>query len=400
MTPCILPWINFGTSVFGRSRVCGYSKIKSENKLENSSILQEWNNKNFREIRRDFLADKWPKNCSHCQYVEERGGVSKRLEENERNYDQYRHLIAATSSDGTCNYSPPHIDVRTGNICNLKCIHCSTGTSSKWKEDKQLIGKYPNTEDFVISNKWIEQDSEFWDHLRSLMGQTQKYNFLGGESFANKQHNKFLKDLSQSEYAKSVFVSYTTNAVLLNLGKLEQLNKFGKVQIRISIDAISDPLEYFRFPIKWQEFLKQLRFINDYVDGKGNFEVLAQWTCSNISIFYLVETYDFIRNNFPNIKFVFCDYVSWPLHMSAQVLPTDLKLKIQEKINSYAFKQEDSIKYPFYINHMLEKDLWIEQGNILLQYLDDLDNVRNISWKNSFKEMHLGKYKTPKDNNR
>ena len=41
---------------------------------------------------------------------------------------------------------------------------------------------------------------------------------------------------------------------------------------------------------------------------------------------------------------------------------------------------------------MLEKDLWNEQGKTFMQYLDDLDGARNISWQHNFQEMELEKY--------
>jgi MoaA/NifB/PqqE/SkfB family radical SAM enzyme len=396
MKPCILPWINFSTTTFGRPRVCGYSDdkiLKKINvKLKDSTITKEWNNDYFKEIRRDFLAGKWPENCKRCKYVENLDGISKRQDENGFWYDQYKHLIEHTQEDGSVNYDPPHIDVRTGTICNLKCIHCGTGASSKWKEDKLLLNKYPNTGDFDINNKWIEIENEFWNSLRDSWHQTKRYNFLGGESFANKRHNEFLKDLSETEYAKDVNLAYVTNGSLINEDRLKQLSKFNSVVMRLSVDALGTAGEYFRYPIKWDSFTKQLEMINRFVKDKENFDIGVQWTCSNISMFYLTETYDIIRNQFPNIKFLFCNHVEWPVHMSAQNLPLELKLIIKEKIENYNFKTRDLEDYPFYVNHMMEKDLWSEHGITFMQYLDDLDIARNISWKYSFKEMNLEKY--------
>ena len=79
MKPCILPWINFGTNTFGRPRVCGYSSVKTPIKLKDSSISVEWNSEYFKQIRNDFLNEKWPENCSRCKYVEDSGGFSKRM---------------------------------------------------------------------------------------------------------------------------------------------------------------------------------------------------------------------------------------------------------------------------------------------------------------------------------
>ena len=82
MTSCILPWINFGTNTFGRARVCGYSNCKSNTKLKDSSIEDEWNNDYFKSIRQSFINGEWPENCSRCKYVEDMGGSSKRMSEN------------------------------------------------------------------------------------------------------------------------------------------------------------------------------------------------------------------------------------------------------------------------------------------------------------------------------
>ena len=38
---------------------------------------------------------------------------------------------------------------------------------------------------------------------------------------------------------------------------------------------------------------------------------------------------------------------------------------------------------PFYINYMFEKDGWSDNGDILINYLNDLDKARNTNWKES-----------------
>ena len=390
MKPCILPWINFGTNTFGRARPCGYSEHKSDVKLKDSSIEQEWNSEYFREIRRDFLNQVWPDNCRRCEYVEKMGGKSKKFDENFHLFEPNRHLIDQTEKDGSVPYYPPHIDIRVGTICNLKCIHCGTGASSKWQEDKYMLNKYSNTEEYKINNKWIEQESFIWDSILENIHQTKRLSFLGGEPFANKQHNKFIDNISESEYSKDITLFYVTNGTLLTEKVMEKLLKFKMVLLQISIDTIEESAEYFRFPIKWEHYKRQLDMVKKYSD-RENLIVKAQWTCSNVSMFYLPETYDFITKNYTNMSFDFCNHVEWPLHMSAQNLPVDMKLEIRKKLIDYDFEHARS-KVEFYINHMTEKDLWPDQGDTFMRYLDDLDNSRKINWKYSLKEMNLQRY--------
>lgn len=395
MKPCILPWVNFSTNTFGRPRVCGYSDQKivkeADVKLKGSTIENEWNNDYFKNIRKEFLAGRWPENCKRCEYVESLNGKSKRIEENRYHFESNKHLIDLTEADGSVPYVAPNIDIRVGTICNLKCIHCGTGASSKWNEDKSMLNKYPNTEFYDIDNKWIEQDSVIWDDIKQNLESIKKFNFLGGEPFANKQHNKFIEEISQTEYAKGITLHYVSNGTLLTDKILSQLENFKSVIIRLSLDAIGVPGEYFRFPIKWNMFKKKLELMQEYSKNYENFDIGVQWTCSNISIFYLVETYDYIKKNYPHIQFIPCNHVEWPVHMSAQVLPLELKEIISKKIKNYDFGKDEE-KISFYTRHMLEKDLWNKYGNTFLQYLNDLDSARNINWKYSFKEMNLSNY--------
>ena len=412
MTPCILPWINFGTNLSGRPRVCGYSDIEKQwkqmfrkrdidwiptlsenppegsfnslnkefgeeylkwvNKLDNSSIEDQWNGLYFKEIRKSFLNNEWPENCNRCKHVEELNGVSKRMDENHMWFDKYEHLISHTMDDGDVNVHPFHIDVRTGTICNFKCIHCNPAVSSRWLEDRTLIEKYNYIHRTGYdTNAWISQDSAFWDNLD--ISQIKRYNFLGGESFWNKRHNEFIKRLNGSSYAKNVEISYVSNGSL----KFENMENFKKVRLRLSVDCVERAGEYFRYGLKWDEWCNNLK------EFPSNFDVSFQWTCSNVSMFYLIDTYDFLRENFPNIRFLFENHVTEPYHLSAQNLPIELKNEIKKNIDSYMFTEKAKEVLPFYINFMFEKDGWSDNGDILINYLNDLDKARNTNWKES-----------------
>ena len=407
MKPCILPWINFGTNIFGRPRICGYSDIENQwkqmfidrniswpptpvedtpqhilksdfakeymrwiSKLQNSNIEEQWNGLYFKEIRKSFLNNEWPENCKRCKHVENLNGVSKRMDENHMWFDEYEQLISQTNEDGSVNYQPPHIDVRTGTVCNFKCIHCSPAASSRWLEDKSLIEKY-GYEYVENDNTWIAQDNKFWDDLD--ISQIKRYNFLGGESFYNKRHNEFIKRLNESEYAKDVEIAYVSNGSL----KFKNMENFKKVRLRLSVDCVEKAGEYFRYGLKWKEWC------NNIQNFPSNFDVSFQWTCSNVSMFYLIDTYDILREEFPNIRFLFENHVTEPYHMSVQNLPLDIKNEIKENIDSYMFDEDAKEVLPFYLNHMFEKDAWPDTGKIFLNYLNDLDKARNTNWKES-----------------
>jgi sulfatase maturation enzyme AslB (radical SAM superfamily) len=254
-----------------------------------------------------------------------------------------------------------------------------------------MLNKYPNTEFYNIDNKWIEQDSFIWDNIKENLNQTKRFNFLGGEPFANKPHNKFINEIAFTAEAKDITLTYVSNGTLLTEKIFKQLISFKEVVIRLSLDAIQEPGEYFRFPIKWNNFVKKLELMERFAKDNKHLDIGVQWTCSNISMFYLVDTFNYMQKHFPNIQFIFANHVEWPVHMSAQVLPSNLKLQIAKSISNSNFDKYQE-KISFYVNHMLEKDLWSEHGKTFMNYLDDLDASRKISWRNNFKEMELEIY--------
>ena len=402
---CILPWINFATNIFGKPRICGYSyhteqwksifekkglewppsketpeKLKGtqfekeflswSRGLQNSSTQDEWNGLYFREIRKSFLKNEWPENCKRCKHVEELNGRSKRMDENHMWSEKYKDLVDLTNEDGSVPYHPPHMDVRTGTVCNFKCIHCSPASSSRWLEDRNAIEKY-GYEHVVNDNTWIAKENTFWDSLD--ISQIKRYNFLGGESFYNKRHNDFIKKLNESKYANEVEIAYVSNGSL----KFENMQNFKKVRLRLSVDCPEKAGEYFRYGLNWNDWCQNIK------EFPPNFDVSFQWTCSNVSMFYLIDTYNILRDKFPNIRFLFENHVTEPYHLSVQNLPLEIKEEIKEKINKCEFDDTAKEKIPFYVNHMFEKDPWSEKGKIFIEYLQDLDRIRNTNWKES-----------------
>jgi len=407
LKPCILPWINFGTNPYGRPRPCGYSNqdiVGKNEKIKNSSVSEAWNSEYFKSIRRDFLAGKWPENCSRCMYVEEKGGISKRMDENNRAkmllevHDvDYFSLIDKTTSAGYVSHFPISLDMRVGTICTLKCIHCGTGCSSKWYEDKELLDKYSNTTNYNVDNKWIEHESFIWDNIIENIDHIERLSFLGGEAFANKQHNNFLRKLSTLDARKKITVHYVTNATLITEQILKYLSKIKMVELAVSLDAPELAGEFFRFPLKWKNYMETLNLISNVsnvsnVVKSTGIASSIQWTCSNISMFYLIKSYNIIKNNFSNLTFWLCNHVESPLHMSAKVLPMQLKEKIYNDIDNYVFDELCQERKRFYIDHMMEEDLWPTEGKVFMNYLDDLSKARNIDWRINLKEMELDRY--------
>lgn len=375
MTACIHAWSSLGMNPFGRIRACGRSTPDINNpSLKDISIDQAWNSNYYKQLRLDMLAGVQNKNCNKCYLQEQLGGYSKRMQINDIVSFDIEHYRTRTAPDGTTDIKPSRIDIRVGNICNLKCVHCWTGNSSKWYEDKILLDKYENTKNYKIDNKWISEKGAIWQYVRDNCDTIEGLNILGGEPFASKEHNQLIDWLIEHDKL-DIDLCYVSNGTLLYPEVIEKLKKFRHVELGISLDDIQGRAEFVRFPTKWNKLEENLKYIDESFNG-----AYLTWSCYNLNFFHLAETYQYCADNFKNMDFRLGDFVNSPAHMSVQNLPLSFKQQIVDRT-------KDIPGVEFFINYMLAGDLWTTHKDTFFNYLDDLDVSRKTDWKTVYPEI-------------
>ena len=80
-------------------------------------------------------------------------------------------------------------------------------------------------------------------------------------------------------------------------------------------------------------------------------------------MFYLKETYTYMRTEFPEIRFLFENHVTVSKIYSAQNSTVKIKEQIVKDIDFIDMSES-------YVNYMMEKDGW---DGKLISYLNDLD---------------------------
>lgn len=380
-TACILAWTSLGMNTFGRIRPCGRSKANPDlPSLSKMSIEKAWNSDFYKQLRKDMLNGVKNSNCEKCHVQEKLEGWSKRQEINENRKFDLDKIRTQTNTDGSVDMAPNHIDVRVGNICNLKCVHCWTGNSSKWYEDKILLDKYENTKSYGINNEWISEKGDIWDYIRKNIESIHKLSFLGGEPFASKEHNALLDWLHNNKEFHVEFY-YVTNATLLTKNNIDKLKKFKRVTLGISLDAIGEVAEFLRFPMKWKSVEKMFDYLNETNDNKM-FEPYFNWTAYNTNIWHLPNTYRYCTEKWPNIDFRLADWVETPKHMSIKNLPKEFKNEIINKMKNVNIHNQQ-----FYLNLMSNEHTWEKYNKTLYNYLNDLDKARATNWRKVLPEI-------------
>jgi MoaA/NifB/PqqE/SkfB family radical SAM enzyme len=193
--------------------------------------------------------------CSRCWQSQDLGQESLREIYNKNLIDD--EILDVLHDSIANNFSVSDkiffLDLKLGNLCNLKCLMCGPESSSsilsEWKNNSQWfnVGSLSN-KDFIWPSE-IDFKEKFFQYFSSL-----KYvKFTGGEPFLNPYIDDILETLPDT-----CIVHITTNLTRLDRKKLQLLHKFKNLWLTASIDAIEDLYEIIRYPASWPDVEKNI----------------------------------------------------------------------------------------------------------------------------------------------
>lgn len=169
----------------------------------------------------------WPTECVRCYQTESIGEDSVRIHAIKFHQKQTKkdYLIVGGVLD---------------NVCNSGCLTCDEEHSTK-------IGSLTSKTYPIVDNT-----NHFWNLP------TQRIIHLdinGGEPSSSKNYREVLKNIPAN--VKSVRINTNCSAVI---PEIEQLLKRGiQVTVTVSLDGIEQVHDYVRWPIKWDNFYKNLK---------------------------------------------------------------------------------------------------------------------------------------------
>lgn len=389
---CILPFIHIAGKTTGSYRLCCASpdsNILPGFKMGKDKIEDVWNTEFYKNVRLKMLNGKKVDACSVCYKQEEKGNFSKRLMHNdgwskrlgENHIDSLKK--DAQQNNGELKHKPVYLDLRLGNICNLKCRMCNSMTSTSFlKEWKEIKEEYPSSIEFPEQNKhlhdskyisnWYESQ-EFWDNLTQNTKFVKKIYMTGGEPLLIKNNLKLLEKLIENgETDKEVLIN--TNVTLLNEDFLNTFEKFEKPVISLSIDGIGKVNDYIRYPSKW-------------IDISNNIKK-ALTKNINIDITFTVSAYNFF-NIIPFLEWVSKEekiqYVEWNFvedlrFLNIDIIPLVERIKYINKIKRVINKDNtihNSLKSTF--QYMTSSDKSSSLQKSFINYTKLLDEKREMN---------------------
>lgn len=261
-TICMLPWISLEASPQGTAKPCCLYDDEILDDTGNKYLLAEhglqeiYKSKSMQNLRQEFLDGKKPVGCFRCWNEEDVGRTSKRM------HTQVRLKELKNTVDYT-NLQPDQLwflDLKLGNICNLKCRICGSWSSSKWAEEEiNYVTDLKTPEQrkthlaytFLQQGAWPRKSPYFWENLKKLLPEIKYFEFTGGEPWLIQEHIELLKYAVAQGYSKNIDIHYNTNATQWPQDLVEIWRDFGRVDIAFSIDNVGSRFEYERYGANW-----------------------------------------------------------------------------------------------------------------------------------------------------
>lgn len=289
---CILPWLSLETSPLGNLRPCCLATDNITNDagqdltVNEVSLQQAFNSNYMRNLRKDFIHGCQPMTCKRCWDEEAVGRTSKRI----NSWNRLKHLTGDIDFTTDTAHNLLFLDLKLGNICNLKCRICGSFSSSKWAQEELKI--YPNnvqSRDNLTRGRWPQTSKLFWDNLQDILANVRYMEFTGGEPFLINEHFQLLNTAITLDCAKNIELHYNTNATVVPAAGPLLWSQFKSVEIAVSIDDIGNRFEYQRYGAVWQETLLNLAALKRLRAVQENITLQICITVNVQNIYYLDE---------------------------------------------------------------------------------------------------------------
>ena len=375
---CVLPWISLEASPVGTVRPCCLADDEivdnSDHKFELSTanFADIQNSNHMRRLRQQFLDGEQPQTCRKCWTEERAGRTSKRM----HTLDRLKHM--GISSEWTQDAKPlMFLDLKLGNICNLKCRICGSWSSSQFATEE--IAFLPKDEQkkshaytMLRAGAWPRDNPQFWDQIDSVLNDIRYIEFTGGEPFMIEEHFAMLQGMVDRGIAHNVEIHYNTNGTHYPEQAESIWQHFKTVEIAFSIDDVGPRFEYQRSNADWnnvQSNIEKFFALKRYLPNTIQLQV-----CTTVNIFnvrYIGEVAEWSANH--AFDFVYWNMMHDAWYFSIACLPDSAK----QAISAYLDGVDTEYRVEFnrirdFMNNGASTD-----GFMTRMKIRDLDQKRN-----------------------
>jgi organic radical activating enzyme len=328
--------------------------------------------RSMQSLREQFLAGEQPQTCRKCWNEERAGRTSKRM----HTLDRMKHM--GMSEDWTADAKPlMFLDLKLGNICNLKCRICGSWSSSQFatEEIAQLPAEQKKKSyayQMLKAGAWPRENQSFWDQIDSCLDNIRYIEFTGGEPFMIEEHFAMLKGIVARGIAHQVEIHYNTNGTQYPSGANDIWKHFKTVEIAFSLDDVGNRFEYQRSNAVWTEVCANLDRFRALKQLHSNIQLQVCTTVNVFNVRYLGDIAAWLEHNRESFSFVYWNMMHDSWYFSIGCLPATAKAAISAYLDTvHTIYRKDFDQIRDFMNNGASTD-----GFMTRMKIADLDRKR------------------------
>jgi MoaA/NifB/PqqE/SkfB family radical SAM enzyme len=282
-------------------------------------------------------------------------------------------------ADWTADAKPlMFLDLKLGNICNLKCRICGSWSSSQFAteelndmnsaEDKKKTFPYQ----MLRAGAWPKENETFWHEIDTISDQIRYIEFTGGEPFMIREHFRMLERIVERGIAGQIEIHYNTNGTQFPEEAENIWQHFKTVEIAFSIDDVAERFEYQRSNAVWSEVEYNIARFEAMRDRHANIQLQVCCTVNIFNVYYLEHVAKWIAEH--NFDFVYWNIMHDAWYFSIATLPDSVKQVVAQHLIS----ADIPVQFRVEINRVVEfmNGGASTDGNMLHIKIRDLDRKR------------------------
>lgn len=376
-TFCIYPWTNIHTNTDGRCKLCcniyteDYITIDNDYAILGYQELDDiWHGSYMKEVRRKMLAGERVKACHRCYEHEEKGLQSSRQWANE--------TFSTESYDPV--FDPTLLELRLGNVCNLKCSGCWAVSSDQLYNERKRMLSEQSIPGWLARSWQHELDSVdkfdynwfntpmFDKFIDRVAPNLQRLYLTGGEPTLIQKNREILDKLVEVGN-KDCYVCWTTNLTNWPEEFYDKLDFFHESEIQMSIDGFETSNSYIRYPTNWKSVEKNFAKAQQLPE-KCILKVYFVYQAWNVyDVFNLVRWIEETQTRRVDFVPIFLES---PDYIHSCVWPEDIREQIVDKLEGFDtpyFGAIQSIKNYTKNTNKYNPEL-INKMRVYIKYLD------------------------------
>lgn len=270
------------------------------------------------------------------------------------------------------------LELRFGNICNLKCIMCHPSASSSVSTERFMHRDKFSTVYMAIDTpmtfpQWWET-TNFDQFLDLVLKHAKRINITGGEPFMIPEVSKLLDKIAGIQ--STATVSFNTNLTKLTDQLFKKLRKINKINIAVSLEGVGNMNDYLRFPSQWQTICKNIKKIKQQMPQAS---LTVNHTFQHASVFSLPGLADYcVDNKLP----LYMTMIQGMDHLTLASVKPDHKHNLLQWAKSSASLNDQNRN--FVINACTISDFDPALNQKYLTYIQILDDIRGTDYSKTF----------------